>query len=195
MYEYIIGDVVNIQEDYLVLENNGMGYKIYASKNSLSHISERENVKMYTYFNLRDDGIFLYGFGTREELDMFQLLLLVSKIGPKIAMGILSVLKPNDIKVAIMNNDTKLLCKAPGIGKKTAGRIVLELKDRIDQNIDIEDSLNIVEENGNVKEAIDALMSLEYTKGEIDKALDRIDISGLTTEEIIKLVLKNMFKK
>ncbi|WP_042682170.1 Holliday junction branch migration protein RuvA [Anaerosalibacter massiliensis] len=195
MYEYIIGDVVNIQEDYLVLENNGIGYKIYASKNSLSHISERENVKMYTYFNLRDDGIFLYGFGTREELDMFQLLLLVSKIGPKIAMGILSVLKPNDIKVAIMNNDTKLLCKAPGIGKKTAGRIVLELKDRIDQNIDIEDSLNIVEENGNVKEAIDALMSLEYTKGEIDKALDRIDISGLTTEEIIKLVLKNMFKK
>ncbi|MCR2042518.1 Holliday junction branch migration protein RuvA [Anaerosalibacter massiliensis] len=195
MYEYIIGDVVNIQEDYLVLDNNGIGYKIYASKNSLSHISERENVKMYTYFNLRDDGIFLYGFGTREELDMFQLLLLVSKIGPKIAMGILSVLKPNDIKVAIMNNDTKLLCKAPGIGKKTAGRIVLELKDRIDQNIDIEDSLNIVEENGNVKEAIDALMSLEYTKGEIDKALDRIDISGLTTEEIIKLVLKNMFKK
>lgn len=195
MYEYIIGDVVNIQEDYLVLENNGIGYKIYASKNSLSHISERENVKMYTYFNLRDDGIFLYGFGTREELDMFELLLLVSKIGPKIAMGILSVLKPNDIKVAIMNNDTKLLCKAPGIGKKTAGRIVLELKDRIDQNIDIEDSLNIVEENGNVKEAIDALMSLEYTKGEIDKALDRIDISGLTTEEIIKLVLKNMFKK
>lgn len=195
MYEYIIGDIVNIQEDYLVLENNGIGYKIYVSKNSLSHISDRENVKMYTYFNLRDDGIFLYGFGTREELDMFELLLLVSKIGPKIAMGVLSVLKPNDIKVAIMNNDIKLLCKAPGIGKKTAGRIVLELKDRIDQNIDIEDSLNIVEENGNVKEATDALMSLEYTKGEIDKALDRIDISGLTTEEIIKLVLKNMFKK
>ncbi|HHV27775.1 Holliday junction branch migration protein RuvA [Anaerosalibacter bizertensis] len=195
MYEYIIGNIMEIQEDYLVLENNGIGYKIYVSNNSLSNIDNRENVKIYTYFNMRDDGIFLYGFATREELDMFELLLLVSKIGPKIAMGILSVLTPNDIKLGIINNNTEILCKAPGIGKKTASRIILELKDRIDENIVVNDNLNITMEDDSVVEATNALMGLEYTKSEIDRALAKVDITGLTTEEIIRITLKNMSKK
>lgn len=186
---------MEIQEDYLVLENNGIGYKIYVSNNSLSNIDNRENVKIYTYFNMRDDGIFLYGFATREELDMFELLLLVSKIGPKIAMGILSVLTPNDIKLGIINNNTEILCKAPGIGKKTASRIILELKDRIDENIVVDDNLNITMEDDSVVEATNALMGLEYTKSEIDRALAKVDITGLTTEEIIRITLKNMSKK
>lgn len=195
MYEYIIGNIMEIQEDYLVLENNGIGYKIYISNNSLSNIDNRENVKIYTYFNMRDDGIFLYGFATREELDIFELLLLVSKIGPKIAMGILSVLTPNDIKLGIINNNIEILCKAPGIGKKTASRIILELKDRIDENVVVDDSLNITMEDDSVIEATNALMGLEYTKSEIDKALAKVDITGLTTEEIIRIALKNMSKK
>lgn len=195
MYEYIIGNIMEIQEDYLVLENSGIGYKIYVSNNSLSNIDNRENVKIYTYFNMRDDGIFLYGFATREELDMFELLLLVSKIGPKIAMGILSVLTPNDIKLGIINNNIEILCKAPGIGKKTASRIILELKDRIDENIVVDDNFNITIEDDSIVEATNALMGLEYTKSEIDKALDKVDITGLTTEEIIRIALKNMSKK
>ncbi|MBW4828573.1 MAG: Holliday junction branch migration protein RuvA [Clostridiaceae bacterium] len=195
MYEYIIGNIMEIQEDYLVLENSGIGYKIYVSNNSLSNIDNRENVKIYTYFNMRDDGIFLYGFATREELDMFELLLLVSKIGPKIAMGILSVLTPNDIKLGIINNNIEILCKAPGIGKKTASRIILELKDRIDENIVVDDNFNITIEDDSIVEATNALMGLEYTKSEIDKTLDKVDITGLTTEEIIRIALKNMSKK
>lgn len=195
MYEYIIGDIMDVQGDYLVLENNGIGYKIYVSSNSLLNIKDKKNVKMYTYYNVRDDAVLLYGFATREELDMFELLLLVSKIGPKIATGVLSILSPKDIKLAILNNNTEVLCKAPGIGKKTASRIILELKDRIDKDVDIDDNLNLFVEDDKVVEATNALLSLEYTKSEIDRALYHIDTNRLTTEDIIKKALKNMSKK
>lgn len=193
MYDYIMGEVVEIREDYLVLDNNGIGYKIYTSKNSLSTLVDKERVKIYIYFNLREDGIFLYGFLTREELNMFELLLLVSKIGPKIGIGILSTLSPNEIKLAIINNDVDSLCKAPGIGKKTANRIILELKDRIDDNINIDDTLDFIDDT-NVEEAIRALCALGYTKKEIDEVICKIDIKDLTTEDIIKSVLKRMSK-
>ncbi|WP_416198140.1 MAG: Holliday junction branch migration protein RuvA [Sporanaerobacter sp.] len=193
MYDYIIGEIVEIREDYLVLDNNGIGYKIYTSKNSLSNLVDKERVKVYIYFNLREDGIFLYGFLTKEELSMFELLLLVSKIGPKIGIGILSTLSTNEIKLAILNNDVDSLCKAPGIGKKTANRIILELKDRIDDNINIDDTLDFVD-NSDIDEAINALVALGYTKKEVDEVLCKIDIKDLTTEDIIKAVLKRMSK-
>jgi len=193
MYDYIIGEIVEIREDYLVLDNNGIGYKIYTSRNSLSNLVDKERVKVYIYFNLREDGIFLYGFLTKEELSMFELLLLVSKIGPKIGIGILSTLSTNEIKLAILNNDVDSLCKAPGIGKKTANRIILELKDRIDDNINIDDTLDFVD-NSDIDEAINALVALGYTKKEVDEVLCKIDIKDLTTEDIIKAVLKRMSK-
>lgn len=193
MYDYIIGEIVEIGEDYLVLDNNGIGYKIYTSRNSLSNLVDKERVKVYIYFNLREDGIFLYGFLTKEELSMFELLLLVSKIGPKIGIGILSTLSTNEIKLAILNNDVDSLCKAPGIGKKTANRIILELKDRIDDNINIDDTLDFVD-NSDIDEAINALVALGYTKKEVDEVLCKIDIKDLTTEDIIKAVLKRMSK-
>ena len=139
MYEYIIGKVVSVKEDYIVLDNNGIGYRVYTSKNSLMNLKLDEDITMYIYYNLREDGVYLYGFTTEEELNMFNLLLLVSKVGPKVGLNILSTLTPNQIKLAILKNDANILCNAPGVGKKTASRIILELKDRVSQEEILED--------------------------------------------------------
>lgn len=194
LYEYINGKVVGIKEDYIVLDNNGIGYRIYTSNNSLLNVENGKKTTMYIYFNLREDGVYLYGFTTEEELDMFNMLLLVSRIGPKVGLGILSTLTPNQIKLAILNKDYKVLCNAPGIGKKTAERIILELKDRIDHS-DITDEAGVVKDTSEAQMAIHGLMSLGYTRGEIMRVIDKIDTSGKDTEDIIREVLKRLSKQ
>lgn len=193
MYEYIRGKVVGIKEEYIVLDNNGIGYKVFTSSNSMANLELNEVRTMYIYFNLREDGVFLYGFISPEELEMFNLLLLVSKIGPKIAIATLSTLTPNQIKKAIVKNDLDTLCNVPGIGKKTAGRIVLELKDRVD-NIVLADEVDIID-NDKVNTAIHGLISLGYTMGEIRGVIAKIDTSHMDTEEIIREALKGLSKK
>lgn len=197
MFEFIIGDIVNIKEDYIVLQNNGIGYKIFTSINSMVKLEMgMKNAMIYTYFNVREDGVFLYGFTSEEEIDMFQLLLRVSKIGPKIGLGVLSTLTPNRIKMAILGRDFETLCKAPGIGKKTAERIVLELKDRIDKDVVlVDDSMDIdLDISNNYQETINGLMSLGYTRMEIEKILRNMDISKMGVEDIIREVLKKLSK-
>lgn len=193
MYEYIRGKVVGIKDGYIVLDNNGIGYKIFTSQNSLLKLELNEIRTMYIYFNLREDGVFLYGFISEEELEMFNLLLLVSKIGPKIALGTLSTLTPNQIRMAIINNDLDTLCNVPGIGAKTAGRMVLELKDRVGSEIIVED--DIIVDTNDVNTAIHALMSLGYTRGEITQVIRKIDITNMDTEEIIRESLKRLSRK
>ncbi len=193
MYEYIRGKVVGIKDGYIVLDNNGIGYKIFTSQNSLLKLELNEIRTMYIYFNLREDGVFLYGFISEEELEMFKLLLLVSKIGPKIALGTLSTLTPNQIRMAIINNDLDTLCNVPGIGAKTAGRMVLELKDRVGSEIIVED--DIIVDTNDVNTAIHALMSLGYTRGEITQVIRKIDITNMDTEEIIRESLKRLSRK
>ncbi len=184
---------MEIKEDYIVLENNGIGYRIFTSKHSISNLSINQIITMYTYFHLREDGVYLYGFTTKEELNMFNKLLLVSKIGPKVGLNVLSTLTPSEIKSAIINKDTDILCTAPGIGEKTAGRIILELKDRID-DIDIVEDMEILDNNSDINIAINGLISLGYTRKEIDWALNKIDVSDMNTEDIIKEVLRRLLK-
>jgi Holliday junction DNA helicase RuvA len=196
LFEFIIGDIVAINEDYIVLQNNGIGYKIFTSINSMVKLElGMKNSMIYTDLNVRDDGVFLYGFVSEEEMNMFKLLQMVSKIGPKIALGILSNLTTNQIKVAIMKKDLDILCKAPGIGKKTAERLILELKDRIDKDIDIEEedtnNLNLNDYN----EAINGLMSLGYTRMEVEKITRTIDTSSMSIEDIIREALKKLSKQ
>lgn len=191
MYEYIIGKVVGIKEDYIVLDNNGIGYKIFTSKNSLLNLMVEEQITMYIYYNQRDDGVFLYGFITEEELNMFNMLLLVSRIGPKVGLSVLSTLTPNQIKLAILNKDHKTLSTVPGIGKKTAERVILELKDRVKKD-DIKEETDLVQDMSKVETGIDALMSLGYTRGEIMETINKMDISKMETEDIIKGVLQNL---
>lgn len=194
MYEYIIGKVVSIKEDYLVLDNNGIGYRIYTSKKSLMDVSIGKHTTMYIHFNLRDDGIYLYGFSTQEELEMFNLLLLVSKIGPKVGLSILSTLTPNQIKLAILQNDSEQLCSVPGVGKKTASRIILELKDRINKEEIVADEKSVMEDD-EIKIAIDGIMSLGYSKGEVLKIINQINTDGMAAEGIIREALKRLSKQ
>ncbi|HSH36428.1 Holliday junction branch migration protein RuvA [Schnuerera sp.] len=194
MYEYIIGRVARIKEDYVVVENNGIGYRIYTSKNSLVNLQIDEKTTMYIYYNLREDGVYLYGFTTEEELDMFNLLLLVSKVGPKVGLNVLSTLNPNQIKLAILRNDSHALCNAPGVGKKTASRIILELKDRIDKDDIVEEEV-IIEDNDEADIAIHGIMSLGYSRGEVMKVMRKLDTTKMVTEDIIREALKLLSKQ
>nr|WP_300005703.1 Holliday junction branch migration protein RuvA [Tissierella sp.] len=194
MIEFIIGDIVEIGEDFTVVQNNNMGYKIFSSTKSLMELEiGRKDQMIYTQLSVRDDGISLFGFTSQEEIDMYNLLLRVSKIGPKVGIGILSVLTSNQIKIAIMNKDIPSLCKAPGVGKKTAERMILELKDRIDTNIDLDlENINTISSGYN--EAIDALVSLGYSRFEVEKSLRGSDIENMEVEEIIRNSLKKLSK-
>ncbi|OLS01665.1 Holliday junction branch migration protein RuvA [Tissierella creatinophila] len=194
MIEFIIGDIVDIKEDFTIIQNNNIGYKVFSSSNSLRNLEiGKKNQMIYTQLNVREDGLFLFGFITEEEMEMFNLLLRVSKIGPKIGIGILSALNPNQLKLAIMNKDIFTLCKAPGIGKKTAERIVLELKDRIDINIELEiENINSI--NNGHDEAIEALISLGYSRFEVERSIRNLDVENMEVEEIIRNALKKLSK-
>lgn len=200
MFDYMIGDVVEVGVDYIVLENNGIGYMISTSRASVIDIGDKyEKKKIYTHLNVREDDISIYGFTTREEIDMFRLLQTVSKIGPRVALGVLSTLTTLDIKLAIVNDDIATLSKSPGVGKKTAERIILELRDKvkIDENVKVQGKLPI-ELNDNIDssedEVIQALISLGYTQSEVYTAFSRIQDTEKTTEELIKLTLKELSK-
>lgn len=193
LYEYIKGKVVDIREDYVILENGGIGYRIYTSRTSLMDLELDKMATMYTYLSVREEGISLYGFSSEEELSMFCNLILVSKIGPKGALNILSTLTPQQIINAIHNNEVDLLCAAPGIGKKTANRIILELKDRIPKDLVLERT-NVQKEDDHVQLAIDGVMTLGYTRGEVYSIIKQLDINSMDTEQIIREVLKRLSK-
>lgn len=193
MIDFIIGDIVDAQEDFVIIQNNGIGYKVFTSTNSLVEIEVGGKEQMlYTQLFFREDGLYLYGFTSMEEMDMFNLLLRVSKIGPKIGIGVLSTLKSLQIKRAILNKDIQTLCKAPGIGKKTAERIIVELKDRIYIDSELEAKDTIVQEISEYNEAIDGLLSLGYSRYEIEKVIKTLNYKNMSVEEIIKEGLKKM---
>lgn len=195
MIEFIIGKVVSKRNDHIIIQNNGIGYKVFTSVNSTAKLIIGEDDQIvYTQLHSREDGIYLYGFASEEEMVMFNLLLLVSKIGPKTALGILSNLTPNQIKLAIISNDVEELCKGPGVGKKTAERIIVELRDRIDTNSIKEE--NPVENNNNIKynECIQALMSLGYNRYEVEKSINGLEMENLNVESAIKEGLKRLSK-
>lgn len=194
MFEFIIGDIVSIEDDYVVVQNNGIGYRVLTSINSMMDLElGQKNQMVYTQLHPRDDGLYLYGFTTEEEMDMFNLLLKVSNIGPKIGLGVLSTLSPNQIKLAIHNRDLDTLCKAPGIGKKTSERMVLELKDRIG-DMELIDTTEVIQDAGIHDEAVEALVSLGYSKYEVEKVVRSMDVNNMTVEEIIREGLKKLSK-
>ncbi|WFA09857.1 Holliday junction branch migration protein RuvA [Tissierella sp. Yu-01] len=195
MFEFIIGKIVSIKNDYVVIQNNGIGYKVFTSSYTMSKLilGKSEQI-LYTQLQVREDGMFLFGFASEEEMDMFNLLILVSKIGPKTAVGILSALSPAQIKVAILNKNIDELCKGPGVGKKTAERIIVELRDRIDVNSiteEIEEGSTI---NNDYNEAIQALMSLGYSRYEVERVINTIETENMNLETMIKEGLKRLSK-
>ena len=196
MFAYIKGSLEQKSNNYVVIDVGGIGYKIFMATKAIEALGEiGEIVKVHTHYYVREDNISLYGFNTNEELRMFELLLQVSGIGAKSAIAMLSEISPSSFALAVISDDISQLVKIPGIGKKTAARIVLELKDKLKTEEAItkaeEVKLSITNEE-ETSEAIAALQVLGYTKREIEKALENIDTKNLQLEEIIKQGLKNL---
>ena len=195
MYAYIKGSLEVKTRGYIVIDVNGIGYKIFMSETAIEELGEiGQVVKVHTYLKVKEDEMSLYGFNTNEELRMFELLLSVSGIGAKSAINILSNITPSSFALAVITNDVAKIKALPGIGPKGAQRIILELKDKLNKQQDIEEVEKQVEkviDTQKYNEAISALQVLGYSKKEIEKALQGIN-EELTVEEIIKLGLKNL---
>lgn len=193
MFAYINGKIADKANNYVVIDNNGIGYKIFMSPTSIEKLSDvGTNQKIHTYYYVREDNISLYGFLSNEELRMFELLLSVSGIGAKSAVQILSAVTPSSFALAVISNDISKIVKIPGIGRKTAERIILELKDKLKTEQTICKNEKVVEAIYNDEkdnEAINALQVLGYTRKEIEKAFEKIDIQNSCVEEIIRKAL------
>ncbi|MGO1579777.1 MAG: Holliday junction branch migration protein RuvA [Peptoniphilaceae bacterium] len=193
MIDFIKGNIDSKGLNYIVLENNSKGYLINMSDIEVRELELQENVKILTRLIVREDSITLYGFINNDSRDLFDLLTTVSSIGPKIAMGIISSISISKIINAINNSDVDTLTKAQGIGKKTAQRIILELKDKLDKydfNIDENEDL-ILDKDDSQDPAVEALITLGYNKYEANLALKEID-KNQDISKIIKEALKNL---
>ena len=205
MLAYIKGTIEMKMTEYIVIDVGGLGYKIFMSEVGIEKVGNiGETVKVHTYYKVREDDISIFGFNTLEELKMFELLISVSGVGAKTALTMLAVCEPSEFALAVIAEDVKTLTQIPGIGAKSAQRIILELKDKITKEQQIEkinaqvnsklktkskteDKLQVAIENNNkVTEAMAALQVLGYNKKEIEKAFAKLDKNELSTEELIK---------
>ncbi len=204
MINFVKGELDTVTENSIVVENNGIGFEILVPLSVVSNLPQTGNeVKIYTYTYVREDALQLYGFLTKDELAMFKLLITVSGIGPKGALGILSVMDADALRFAILADDAVSISKAPGVGKKTAGKLILELKDKMDFEEAVENVLDKGQaaagagdaSDGGVaaNEAIQALVALGYTSTEAVKAVKKVAVTpGMTVEDILKAGLKNL---
>jgi len=190
MYYYIKGTLIKKTENFVVVDCGGVGYMINTSLTSIGALGATgSEVTVYTYLVVREDAMELCGFASIEEKEMFLKLISVSGVGPKAAMSILSIGTPSQIAAAIITNDAKTITKAQGVGPKVAQRVILELKDKIDNSeLDISPDVVPVQEDGTRTEAINALIVLGYSPEMAAKAVAKTE-QGLSVEEIIKKAL------
>lgn len=197
MISYIKGELAAAYEDKVVIETGGIGYGIYMSGKSIGMLPSIGNtVKIHTYLNVREDAMQLFGFLTKDDLEVFRLLISVSGIGPKGGLAVLNALTADELRFAVMAGDTKAITAAPGIGKKTAERLIIELKDKLK----LEDMLNREEITVDTRavnedaqsEAIQALVALGYNSAESLRAVRSVNMADATAEELLKEALKKM---
>ena len=208
MYYYLDGNVSIISQNLAVIDIHGVGYACKATTTTLSRLELNKKARLYTYCHIKEDIFDIYGFYDLSEQRCFELLLSVSGVGPKAALSILSSSTPESLALAIINNDESALSIAPGIGKKIASRIVLELKDKVSKEVAILETEGYSPPSGSTATATDqsespstkqrdaaaALAVLGYSQGEISQALRKIDVTALSVEEIIRDVLKGNVK-
>jgi Holliday junction DNA helicase RuvA len=194
MISYIKGEVVNKGLDYLVIDNNNIGYYINTSLSTLNKISEGEHVTIQIYMHVREDIVALYGFLTSDEIDLFKKLISVNGIGPKAGLAVLSTYESNTVKEIILKEDATRMSKVAGIGKKTASKIILELKDKVGSldSLDKTEELSIAHVDNEASDVLNALIALGFNPNEAKKTLDNIDFTGKSENEIIKEALKNI---
>lgn len=198
MFDYIKGTVVYIEENMLVIENSGIGYRVLTSAYAAGRISLHEQVTIYTYLHIREDDISLFGFLSREEITVFQMLISVSGIGPKGALSILSVLTVEELRIAVLSDDHKAICKANGIGAKTAQRLIIELRDKfrledVFSDISAVDELPEAGGSDTISETAMALAVLGYSNVEALRAIKKVqDYETMSAEELLKAALKKI---
>lgn len=201
MIAFVHGIATDMTENSVIVETGGIGYEIYMTGEGLSQLHMGEEVKIHTYFQVREDAMQLYGFLKKDDLQMFKLLLGVNGVGPKAAMGVLSGITSDELRFAVLSDDVKTLSKAPGIGKKTAQKLILELKDKLK----LEDAFELklaheqekAEVSGDVsdgrQEAVAALVALGYSSTDALRAVRKVtEVSPDDVEGLLKAALKNM---
>ena len=193
MIAFLKGKVEFKTNSYIVMDVNGIGFKVFMTESSIQSIEKNQDIKVFTYMRVMEDDMSLYGFLNNEELAMFELLISVGGIGAKSAIAILSNIEPSAFALAVITDDVSKLKKLPGIGPKTAQRIILELKDKIKSEQALEGNTDIKEKiviDNNTQDAIDALQVLGYNRKSIEKALEGLNTKDMSVEEIIKQGLK-----
>ena len=191
------GKLIAIESNAAVVECGGVGYMCQTTMNTLKTVKLNTEVMLYTYLNVREDAVELFGFATKTELDTFKTLISVSGVGPKAGLSVLSELSPEQVAMAIATDDIKTITRAQGIGKKIAQRIVLELKDKLAKAVATDDSMSAVASGaanavtGNIPKAIEALGVLGYSPSDVSPVLATLD-SSLPVEQLIALTLKQM---
>ncbi len=201
MYAYIKGELAEINIDHIVIETGGIGYQIFIPGQTFEYLPAiGEELKVYTYLYLREDAMILYGFLTKDDLELFKLLISVSGIGPKGGLAILSTLDADDLRFAVLSGDAKAISKAPGVGGKTAQRVILELKDKMSLEDAYEKKTQHVQEAANASaagsvknDAVLALTALGYSSTESLKAVSRVEITDtMDVEDVLKAALKHI---
>lgn len=204
MYAYLKGKLEDVSPDNIVIEVSGIGYNVKVSEGTVSRLPQQgSEIKMYTYTLVREDALQLYGFLTREDLQIFKLLISVNGIGPKGGLAILSVMDADTLRFAILSGDAKTIASAPGIGKKTAERVILDLKDKISLSESLRDmggsdpasGISESDAAGQMKqEAVEALVALGYSATEATAAVSKVQTDTIASaEELLKAALKHMF--
>ncbi|RHU75594.1 Holliday junction branch migration protein RuvA [Ruminococcus sp. TF06-23] len=201
MIAFVRGTAVDMTENSVIVEAGGIGYEIYMTGTDLSQIHMGEEVKIHTYFNVREDAMQLYGFRSKDDLQMFKLLLGVNGVGPKAAVGVLAGITADELRFAILSDDVKTLSKAPGIGKKTAQKLILELKDKMKLEDAFELKLAHEQEKavaglGEIsdgrQEAVEALVALGYSSTDALRAVRKVtDVAPDDVEGLLRAALKN----
>ncbi len=203
MIAYIKGTVEEILEDRVILETGNMGYNIFMPMGAVEHLLHKgQEIKIHTYLNVKEEALQLFGFLTRDDLNTFKLLLGVNGIGPKAALGVLSGLSADELRFAVLADDVKTISRAPGIGKKTAQKLILELKDKFNIQEALEMKAEHVQMPGTgetdltdmKKEAVEALTALGYSGADALRAVKKVELTpNMSVEILLKLALKNMF--
>ena len=197
MFYYLTGKITVMEANLAVVDCDGVGYACHTTAYTLSRLHMGEEHRLYTYCNIREDAFDIYGFGSREELRCFELLLGVTGVGPKAALAILSVTTPDQFTLAVMTGDEKTMTMAPGVGKKLAQRIILELKDKMGGELDVSAGVSApagmsAPVGGKTATATAALAELGYSQTEIAAALKGADTDKLSVEELVRYALRAM---
>ena len=199
MFYYVKGILAYCDPNCAVIDAGGVGYKMTISQNTFSALPKLgESAKLYSWLSVREDGVELFGFAKEDELSAFKLLIGVSGVGPKVALGVLSFLTPEKLALAVSSEDSKTLAKANGVGSKTAARIVLELKDKMSATGSSDNTGDIVTTggapSGALADATEALTVLGYSRSDVNAALRGVNLNGMSTEDIIRTAMKQLMR-